>query len=114
MRSWYVYYLNTERGRNALMTRRDEFCRNLWKTWSPDWTFTEEIFRLSAASFRNPDFADVVCHSYRCRIGEAAEDPRYQAISSAIAKQPPIRVPSIVLLGSSDGVTPPPCPDVNA
>lgn len=106
-RSWYVYYLNTERGYRALKERREEFCRFLWQTWSPEWKFTDEEYERSAASFANPDFADVVAHSYRSRIGEVPVDSRYSLISEACAKQPPIRVPSVALLGGSDGVTPP-------
>lgn len=114
IRSWYMYYFNTRRGKNALQERRSEVSRFLWKLWSPDWQFTEGDFLKSAVSFENPDFPEVVAHSYRCRIGEEPEDPRYQEISSACAKQPAISVPSVILLGMSDTVTVPPETDTDA
>lgn len=110
-RAWYMYYFNTQRGENGLYEKRNDICRFLWETWSPNWEFTREEFEQSAASFENPDFAPIVLHSYRCRIGEAPEDPRYSGISRACAGKPPITVPAVILLGTADGVTPPPRTD---
>ncbi len=112
-RAWYVYYFNTQRGENALHEKRKDLCRYLWETWSPNWQFTQEEYDKSAASFENPDFAPVVLHSYRCRIGEVPEDSRYGEISRACAQKPPIPVPSIIMLGMADGVTPPPQTDTD-
>src|SRR6266436_7479641 len=64
---WYQWYFNTERGRAGLERNRRSICRLLWKTWSPTWHFTDEAFDRTAASFDNPDFVDVVIHSYRHR-----------------------------------------------
>ena len=66
-RDWYQYYFHTERGRKGLAERRGEIARSLWKTWSPSWSFDYETFRRSEASFDNPDFVEVVIHSYRHR-----------------------------------------------
>ena len=76
---WYQYYFNTERGRAGLQMNRQALCRFLWETWSPTWKFTDETFNRTAASFDNPDFVDVVIHSYRHRIGNAAGEPRFRA-----------------------------------
>src|SRR4029079_5949551 len=62
-RAWYQWYFNTERGRTALQTNRRMLCRYLWQTWSPTWRFTDETYNRTAASFDNPDFADIVIHS---------------------------------------------------
>src|ERR1700704_4997337 len=64
---WYQWYFNTERGRAGLERNRRRICRLLWKTWSPTWHFSDEAFDRTAASFDNPDFVDVVIHSYRHR-----------------------------------------------
>lgn len=106
-RLWYQYYLHSERGYTALQNDRDEFCKYLWKTWSPSWSFTNEDFTRTARSFRNPDFVDVVTHSYRHRFGLVDSDPQYAAIESKLAVQPDIKVPAIVLQGADDAVTPP-------
>ncbi|MBI0433203.1 alpha/beta fold hydrolase [Roseomonas sp. KE0001] len=106
-RHWYQYYLHGARGAAGLAAHRQEFCRLLWRLWSPDWRFTEETFQRSAAAFDNPDFVAVVVHSYRHRHGLAAGDPALEAIEQRLAAQPPIGVPSISLDGGSDGVSRP-------
>lgn len=101
---WYQYYFQTERGRKGLEKNRDELCRLLWRTWSPTWTEAENMFDESSASLHNPDFVDVVIHSYRHRFGAAAGDPRYQEIEDLLAAQPTISVPTIVLESEADGL----------
>lgn len=103
-RLWYQYYFHTERGRAGLQANRHDFCKLLWKLWSPNWNFDDATYDRTAASFDNPDFVDVVIHSYRHRFGYAAGDPMYEAIETALAKQPAITVPTIVLQGGGDGV----------
>jgi pimeloyl-ACP methyl ester carboxylesterase len=110
-RLWYQYYFHTERGRAGLTAHRMEFCRLLWRLWSPTWTFSDATYAETAASFENPDFVDVVIHSYRHRYGYAAGDPAYEAIEARLAAQPPIHVPTVALYGADDGVTP--LPPVN-
>lgn len=105
-RFWYQYYLHTERGRVGLTERRDELCRHMWRLWSPTWVFDDATYAASALSLANPDFVDVSVHSYRHRMGNAAGDPRYDAIEAELAKLPVIGVPAIVLHGDADGVTP--------
>jgi pimeloyl-ACP methyl ester carboxylesterase len=72
--------------------------------WSPTWTFTDEDFNQTAASFDNPDFVDVVIHSYRHRFGLVPGDPSMQEIEQRLTRQPKISVPSIALDGKDDGV----------
>jgi pimeloyl-ACP methyl ester carboxylesterase len=106
-RFWYQYYFHTERGRAGLAANRRELCRLLWRSWSPNWQFDEATFERTAVSFDNPDFVDVVIHSYRHRLGDAAGDPALDAIEQRLALRPPIPVPTIVLHGAASGVTPP-------
>jgi pimeloyl-ACP methyl ester carboxylesterase len=103
-RAWYQWYFNTERGRAGLRTNRRALCRFLWQTWSPGWHFTDETFNRTAASFDNPDFVDVVIHSYRHRIGNAPGEPRFKAMEEQLAQRPPIQAPSIALYGADDGI----------
>jgi pimeloyl-ACP methyl ester carboxylesterase len=106
-RMWYQYYFHTERGRAGLTEHRDALCRELWRLWSPAWAFDEATFARSAVSFQNPDFVEVVLHSYRHRFGYAPGDPRYAQTETLLSSRPPILVPSIGLHGISDGVNPP-------
>ena len=105
-RFWYQYYFQTERGRNGLAANRAELGRLLWKLWSPTWPFDAAVFQRTAASFENPDFVDVVIHSYRHRMGNAPGDPRYAAIESQLARLPKISVPAIAVHGAVDDVNP--------
>jgi pimeloyl-ACP methyl ester carboxylesterase len=101
---WYQYYFHSERGRRGLEKDRRGIARLLWRMWSPNWAFDDAIFERSAAAFDNPDFVDVVIHSYHHRYGLVAGDPTYTAIEAALAAQPQIAVPSITIDGDSDGV----------
>ncbi|WP_431301452.1 alpha/beta fold hydrolase [Sediminicoccus sp. BL-A-41-H5] len=107
MRHWYQYYFHSERGARGLAANRTELCRLLWQLWSPDWRFTEEDYAASAAHFDNPDFVEVVLHSYRHRFGLVAGDRAHEDVETRLAQQPPITVPAIDLHGLTDGVNPP-------
>jgi pimeloyl-ACP methyl ester carboxylesterase len=106
-RLWYQYYFNTERGRAGLQANRKEICRYLWQVWSPGWKFTNESYNATAPSFDNPDFVDVVIHSYRHRVGNAPGEARFKDTEVQLARRPPITVPSIVLYGADDGIVRP-------
>lgn len=102
--NWYQFYFHSQRGHAGLAANRRALCRLLWRLWSPDWPFGDATFERSAAAFDNPDFVDVVIHSYRHRYGLVPGDPAYTAIEARLAAQPSIAVPSVVLYGASDGV----------
>jgi len=103
-RLWYQYYFHTERGRAGLTANRAELCKLLWRLWSPNWKFDDATYERTAKSFDNPDFVDIVIHSYRHRFGYAPGDPAFEAIERRLAAQPPISVPTIVIQGEGDGV----------
>lgn len=105
-RHWYQYYFHGERGRKGLEQNRYELCRLLWKLWSPHWNFDEQTYRRTAASFDNPDFVDVVVHSYRVRYDLVAGDPALEDIEQGLAAQPKIGVPTVAIDGEADGVMP--------
>jgi pimeloyl-ACP methyl ester carboxylesterase len=103
-RLWYQYYFHTERGRAGLQANRRALCKLLWRLWSPNWKFDDATYERTAESFDNPDFVDIVIHSYRHRFGYAPGDPALEAIERRLAAQPPIPAPTIVLQGEGDGV----------
>jgi pimeloyl-ACP methyl ester carboxylesterase len=103
-RLWYQWYFHTDRGRAGLTTNRAGIARLLWRLWSPNWAFDDATFQATATSFENPDFVDVTIQSYRHRYGKAQGDPTYDDLEAALATQPPITVPTIVLHGEADGV----------
>jgi pimeloyl-ACP methyl ester carboxylesterase len=103
-RLWYQYYFQTERGRAGLQTNRRELCKLLWHQFSPNWKFDDATYARTADSFDNPDFVDIVIHSYRHRFGYTTGDPAYDMLERQLAKRPPIAVPTIALQGEGDGV----------
>jgi pimeloyl-ACP methyl ester carboxylesterase len=105
-RLWYQYYFHTERGRAGLSQNRAGVCRLLWRLWSPTWDVSDATYERTAASFDNPDFVEVVIHSYRHRYGYVAGDPAFDRIEAQLAEQPLIAVPTVSLHGADDGVTP--------
>lgn len=101
---WYQYYFHSERGRRGLAQDRRGIARLLWRMWSPTWAFEDATFARSAAAFDNPDFVDVVIHSYRHRFGLVPGDPAVAHIETRLVAQPPIAVPTISVDGDADGV----------
>ncbi|MEW2622436.1 alpha/beta hydrolase [Streptomyces sp. NPDC048106] len=104
---WYQYYFATERGRVALETPelRDELCQLVWKLVSPTWQFDDATFRRTAQAFQNPDYAAVVIHNYRWRLGLAEGEHRYDRYEKELATRPVIHVPTITLSPGLDPFT---------
>ncbi|MES2712267.1 MAG: alpha/beta hydrolase [Pseudomonadota bacterium] len=107
LRHWYQWYFHTERGATAMRENPADVNLLLWQMWSPDWNFSDAEFLETATDWTNPDYAAVVIQSYRHRHRAAAGDPAYDAMEAALAAQPLITVPTVVLHGESDGVSPP-------
>jgi pimeloyl-ACP methyl ester carboxylesterase len=100
---WYFYYFLTERGRAGLTANRREIAEVIWRRNSPAWDFDTDTLDRAAESFTNPDYVDVVLHSYRHRLGQAPGAPEYDALERALAQLPTITVPTVTLAGLADG-----------
>ena len=72
--------------------------------WSPTWDFDDATFDQTAAAFDNPDFVEVVVHSYRHRYGLVPGDPAVAAIETSLTAQPQITVATITIDGDADGL----------
>ena len=103
---WYQWYFQIERGRAGLAANHRAITRILWQQWSPNWRFDEPTLERTSRAHDNPDFVDIVIHSYRHRYGLADGDPRYAELQRRLAALPPISVPAITLDGDADGVFP--------
>jgi pimeloyl-ACP methyl ester carboxylesterase len=103
---WYQFYFLTERGRAGLTLSRREIARAIWRRNSPGWHFDDDTLDRHAAAFQNPDYVDVVLHSYRHRLGRAPGFAPYDTIERRLAEFPVITVPSITMDGADDGVVP--------
>ena len=103
---WYQWYFQIERGRAGLAADRRGITRILWRQWSPNWAFDEACLERTCLAHDNPDYVDIVIHSYRHRYGLVDGDPRHADIQRRLAALPPIPVPTITLDGEADGVIP--------
>jgi pimeloyl-ACP methyl ester carboxylesterase len=103
---WYQWYFQTERGRAGLAANRRAITKMLWQQWSPNWQFDEAMLERTSLAHDNPDFVEVVIHSYRHRYGNSEGDPRYADLQRRLDALPPITVPAITLDGDADGVIP--------
>jgi pimeloyl-ACP methyl ester carboxylesterase len=101
---WYQYYFQLERGREGLAANRRAIAGILWRQWSPNWDFDAATLDRTVAAHDNPDYVEVVIHSYRHRFGRADGDPRYAELQRRLAVLPVIAVPAITLDGDADGV----------
>ncbi|MVV50279.1 alpha/beta hydrolase [Pseudomonas sp. PB120] len=100
---WYQYYFQTERGRLGLTADRTGIAKVIWTRNSPGWNFDDATLARTAVAFDNPDYVDVVIHSYRHRLGLADGYPAYVEIEKRLAALPPITMPAITLDGITDG-----------
>lgn len=101
---WYQYYFHSERGRRGLVENRRGIARQLWRMWSPTWDFDDATFERTAEAFDNPDFVEVVIHSYRQRYGLVPGDPAVAHIETCLTAEPPITVAAITIDGDADGL----------
>jgi pimeloyl-ACP methyl ester carboxylesterase len=101
-RDWYQYYFHSERGRAGLTRYRRELAAQLWREWSPARPIVDADFERAAPSFDNPDFVDVVIHSYRHRFGLVPGAEEYEEDECFLATLPTVDVPAIVLDPTED------------
>jgi pimeloyl-ACP methyl ester carboxylesterase len=100
---WYQYYFATDRGREGYEKYTSDFAKLIWRLASPRWSFDDDTFARSAASFANPDHVAIVVHNYRWRLGLTQGEKRFDKYETLLAKAPAIMVPTITLEGDANG-----------
>lgn len=100
---WYFFYFLTERGRLGLAADPRGVAEVIWRRNSPAWAFGDDVLDRTAEAFGNPDYVDVVVHSYRHRLNHVDGAPAYRQLEAALAELPPIGVPAVTLDGLADG-----------
>lgn len=100
---WYFFYFATERGRAGLTANRRALAEVIWARNSPKWRHDDDVVARTAAAFDNPDYVEVVLHSYRHRLGLAAGAPEYDDLERRLAGLPEVTVPAVTLDGLADG-----------
>jgi pimeloyl-ACP methyl ester carboxylesterase len=104
---WYHWFMATARGTRAIETDRYAFTKMMWDTWSPTGWYDLAEFDTTAKAFDNPDWAEVVLHSYRHRWGHAPAYPECAADEAKLNPTPTIHTPTLVLHGQADAVNHP-------
>ncbi len=106
MNYWYHWFMDTPLGEKTLRADQRAFARKMWQLWAPGGWYDETEFLSTAEAFDNPDWIDVVLHSYRHRWGFVAGDPDYAADEAALKPLPVLATPMLVIHGAADGVNP--------
>jgi pimeloyl-ACP methyl ester carboxylesterase len=104
---WYHWFMGTPRGVRAVREDRHAFMRHIWDVWCPFWKVDDAQFAATAQSFDNPDWADIVLHSYNVRWGHAAPFTQYAALEAQFDPPPKLSVPTLTLHGADDPVNAP-------
>jgi pimeloyl-ACP methyl ester carboxylesterase len=114
--NWYQWYFQLQLGQKALTENTEAFCRQLWRSWSPNWNFATRDFTAAAAAWKNPQFVPTVLHYYRTRWGGALSLRAYSELQATLNAQPKakIAVPSIYVQGADDACDLPPCSENQA
>jgi pimeloyl-ACP methyl ester carboxylesterase len=111
---WYHWYMATPRGERTVRDDRRNFTRMMWDTWAPAGWYAADEFEATANAFDNPDWPDVVLHSYRHRWGHAAGDAHYAQDDAQLNPAPLLAVPTLILHGAADSCNPPSSSDGKA
>jgi pimeloyl-ACP methyl ester carboxylesterase len=114
--NWYQWYFQLQLGQKALTENAEAFCRQLWRSWSPDWNFASRDFAAAAEAWKNPQFVATVLHYYRTRWGGALSLRAYSDLQAVLNAKPKakIAVPSIYVQGDEDACDLPPCSEDQA
>jgi pimeloyl-ACP methyl ester carboxylesterase len=99
---WYHWYFMLERGARVFRNDPRRVAHYIWETWGEPGWFSEADFDATAPSFDNPDWVEVVLHSFRHRWGLADGDPRYASLEARLNPAPVIQVPTLVIHGGAD------------
>jgi pimeloyl-ACP methyl ester carboxylesterase len=102
---WYHWFMATERGQDTVRSQGKEFAQHMWDHWAPKGWYLPQEFEQTALAFNNPDWAEVVLHSYQHRWGHASGDPYYANDEARLQPAPVLALPSLVLHGAMDGAS---------
>ena len=99
---WYQWYFATRHGEVAFRDASEEFCRQLWETWSPTGWYDEAQWSAASQAWSNPDWHDIVLHFYRSRWRPYQPDPAYEEDETFVRRATTISVPTRIIYGAAD------------
>ena len=102
---WYHWFMATARGMQTVREEGKAFAQHMWDHWAPKGWYLPHEFDQTALAFNNPDWAEVVLHSYQHRWGNAEGDPSFADDEAQLQPAPVISIPSLVLHGALDGAS---------
>ena len=113
---WYQWYFQLQLAEKSLTEGAEAFCRQLWRSWSPDWNFSKREFAQAAEAWTNPQFVRTVLHYYRTRWGGALSLRAYAEAQAKLEAKPKakIAVPTLYVQGADDACDLAPCSEDQA
>lgn len=100
---WYQWFMQTRQAEDAIARDKVGWGEAQWQTWSPAGWYTEAEFMATAKSFDNPDWTEVLLHSYRLRWNpDLPRDERYEPQLKIVKATGALCVPTLQIHGAAD------------
>jgi pimeloyl-ACP methyl ester carboxylesterase len=100
VKSSYILLMQFARVAESIVARDDyAFVEKLWKSWSPDWRYTDDDIAQVKATFRQEGVVHAATQYYRCLLQPLSMSTQ-QSWSLLTTK---LNVPTLALTGEHDG-----------
>jgi pimeloyl-ACP methyl ester carboxylesterase len=107
LRSWYMWFFQLpDTPERALRWRDFALVEFLWALWSPGWDYPDDHIESVKETFRTGDTADHALEYYRDTVGGQVSSLARDVLRRDPPTPddvPPIRTPTLVIAGESDG-----------
>ncbi len=97
--SSYMLIMQSNWAEYLLSNQRASYVQQIWKTWSPSWSFSEADFQPTRTAFSNPDIAWAASRYYRALFSLHRAASR-QGGAHLIR---PVTIPTLAMAGLDDG-----------
>jgi pimeloyl-ACP methyl ester carboxylesterase len=101
-RSWYVFLFQTSLAEFSMTFNNFAFIDYLWKTWSPGWTYPDELMAGVKTTLGTTGVVAAALGYYRSGFEGIPNDETLAAHHTRIGTEP-IRVPTLYVHGALDG-----------
>jgi pimeloyl-ACP methyl ester carboxylesterase len=101
-RSWYIFMFQLPTAELAVSNDDFVFLENIWRDWSPGWSFPREEMEALKATFRKPGVLEAAISYYRHTFNPTFQKPELLELQGRMLIDP-VEVPSLMIHGADDG-----------
>jgi pimeloyl-ACP methyl ester carboxylesterase len=99
--SWYIFFFQMPFAEAAVAHADFIFLEQLWRDWSPAWSYSADELAAVKATFRKPGVLRAALSYYRDTLNPARHHP---TLADTRARQgEPVGVPTLYIHGAQDG-----------